>query len=44
MMSKITTIILLSCFCYMSMAKAGKTYVKTPDGRVSVEYRMDRKG
>ena len=44
MMLKIRTIFLLSCFCCMPMANAGKTNVKSPDGRVSVEFSLDRKG
>lgn len=44
MMLKIRTIILLSCLCCLPVANARKTYVKSPDGRVSVEFSLDRKG
>lgn len=44
MMLKIRTIILLSCFCCMPMANACKTNVKSPDGRISVGFSLDRKG
>lgn len=44
MMLKIRTIFLLLCLCCLPVANARKTYVKSPDGRVSVEFSLDRKG
>ena len=43
-MLKIRTIFLLLCLCCLPVANARKTYVKSPDGRVSVEFSLDRKG
>lgn len=43
-MSKIRTAVVVLCALWLSVAYAARTQVKSPDGLLSVEFSLDRKG